>query len=517
MNAMREVDHDQRTAPDRLAGSVFWIRENPLEDWNGKRVIIVGAGRQGLALARYLATHGAEVVITDRLTAQELGPAIQSLDDLPIEWVLGKHPLEILERADIVCPSGGVPHSLPLLMEARRLGIPLSNDSQIFLETAPCPVIGITGSAGKTTTTSLAGNMALAAVDLLASSQATDLQYSMTGQGVFSRSPHARIWIGGNIGTPLISYVDQMESIDLAIMELSSFQLEVMTRSPQVAAVLNVTPNHLDRHASMSAYWEAKARIVRFQTPPDITVLGRDDPGAWKLASEARGRVISFGKEEPPAGVEGTYLRPDGSSLMGRFASKDGWEDIDLMPRDAVSLRGEHNLANVLAACAIAAAAGLPVEAMQAGVAGFSGVPHRLEYVRTWRGADWYNDSIATAPERAMAAIRSFEEPLLLLAGGRDKSLPWSDFAVLVRDRVDHIILFGEAADTIEKAIQGAGIGKLDLRKCQDLHSAVHLAADVASPGDVVLLSPGGTSYDTFRDFEERGEAFRRWVMELPE
>jgi UDP-N-acetylmuramoylalanine--D-glutamate ligase len=192
------------------------------------------------------------------------------------------------------------------------------------------------------------------------------------------------------------------------------------------------------------------------------------------------------------------------------------------MPQSAVRLRGEHNLLNVLAACAVASAAGLPVEAMRAAVQDFRGVPHRLQYVRTWRGADWYNDSIATAPERSIAAIRSFIEPLVLLAGGRDKDLPWDDFAELISRRVDHLVIFGEAADKILQAVEGhRNAGKrrtrpLTCTRCKNLREAVRVAAALVQPGDVVLLSPGGTSFDEFRDFEERGECFVQWVNELP-
>jgi UDP-N-acetylmuramoylalanine--D-glutamate ligase len=478
---------------------------------------VVGAARQGQALARFLDRHGAQVVINDRLSRQELAPVVDSLSDLEIDWVLGGHPLDILGGADLVCPSGGVPLTLPLIEEAVRRGIPLSNDSQIFLEAAPCPVIGITGSAGKTTTTTLVGRMANAALDLLQAQEAGELHYLPVGGTVFSRSAHARAWVGGNIGSPLISSLDRMGPDDLAILELSSFQLEIMTRSPQVAAILNITPNHLDRHSSFASYAAAKANILRFQSSGEIAVLGRDDPGAWGLASEVVGRLITFSISQPQDGLPGTFLSSDGSTLMGRYSSAEGEPVIPLLPRELVKLRGEHNLQNVLAACAIAAAAGLPVEAMQAGIEGFSGVPHRLEYVRTWHGADWYNDSIATAPERAMAAIRSFDEPLVLLAGGRDKNLPWADFARLVQTRVDHLILFGEAAGKIQKALEESGPQQVDLWVCGDLRSAVHLAAEIVNPGEVVLLSPGGTSFDAFRDFEERGEAYKRWVMALPE
>ena len=467
---------------------------------------MIGAARQGTALARYLARHGARVVLSDRRPAHELQPAREALEDEQVEWVFGEHPLSLLEGIDLLCLSGGVPLDIPLVMEARRRGIPLSNDSQIFLEAAPCRVIGITGSAGKTTVTTLAGRMASAAVE---GSRTPCLEHS-------DMPTSRRVWVGGNIGSPLISAVDEMQGNDLAVMELSSFQLEIMTRSPQVAAVLNVTPNHFDRHGSMEAYAAAKARILDFQSPEDVAVLGRDDPGAWGLADRVQGRLVSFGIAGLATGQKGTCLGADGKKILLRCNKKGEGQDIELMSRQDIALRGEHNLLNVLAACAIAAAAGLPAQACRAGAARFAGVPHRLEFVRSWGGADWYNDSIATAPERAMAAIRSFDEPLVLLAGGRDKDLPWSDFADLVSRRVDHLILFGEAAGVIYEAIQPLSLAAgLEIVRCSGLGAAVKAAAEVVSPSDVVLLAPGGTSFDEFRDFEERGEAFRKWVMEL--
>jgi UDP-N-acetylmuramoylalanine--D-glutamate ligase len=293
-----------------------------------------------------------------------------------------------------------------------------------------------------------------------------------------------------------------------------------MNCSPQVAAVLNITPNHLDRHGTMEAYTSAKARILEYQSPSGMAVLGREDPGAWGLAGKVRGRLFSFGITPPPTAGAGqpescTFFR-DGSLYL-----RDGQSEIELMPRSSIRLRGEHNLQNVLAACAISAAVGLPVEAMQVGVEGFNGVAHRLEFVRHWGGADWYNDSIATTPERAMAAIRSFREPLVLLIGGRDKHLPWHEFAALASQRVDHLILFGEMADLVEKALISAGKGTYTLEKYASLREAVQAAANIVSSGHigtvngVVLLSPGGTSFDAYRDFEERGEAFEKIVSEL--
>jgi UDP-N-acetylmuramoylalanine--D-glutamate ligase len=419
---------------------------------------------------------------------EELTEARQALADLDdaapgsLEWICAGHPLEMLEGADLLCPSGGVPLDQPIVAQAIRKGIPLSNDSQIFLEETPATVIGITGSAGKTTTTSLVGRMAQAA----------------------TRDSQVQAWTGGNIGTPLISMVDKMNAGDLAVMELSSFQLEIMTRSPHVAAILNITPNHLDRHSSMQAYAAAKATILSFQSNSDTAVLGRDDPGAWGLREGVRGKLIGFGMQQE-TGLPGTYLK------NGALTQWDGMAETELMAQSRIELRGQHNLLNVLAACAIAQAASISSDAMLAGVEGFSGVPHRLEFVRSWGGAGWYNDSIATAPERSMAAIRSFDEPLVLLAGGRDKNLPWDEFAELVLKRVDHVILFGEAAQKIAAALGS----RKKVNLCGNLEQAVAVAARVVKPGDVVLLSPGGTSFDEFKDFEERGECFRHLVMQL--
>lgn len=463
-----------------------------MQDWSGRRVIIIGAARQGTALAKYLAQHQAQVVVTDRRNADQLESTINALQGLPLEWQLGDHPLDILEDAEVIFPSGGVPLENPLVQEALRRGIPLSNDSQVFLEAAPCRVIGITGSAGKTTTTSLVGRIA---------------QVAFSGPDQLPKG--RRVWVGGNIGNPLISDIADMQTDDLVIMELSSFQLEWMTRSPQVAAVLNITPNHLDRHGTMQAYTAAKARILQFQSSLDVAVLGRDDPGAWALASSVHGSLYSFGLKRPDPALSGTYIHDDWLYLQ-----HNGEQTPILETRD-IKLRGEHNLYNVLAACSIITVASLPPKAMLDGVKGFSGVPHRLEFVRSWGGAQWYNDSIATAPERAMAAIRSFCDPLVLLAGGRDKNLPWEEFASLIQNRVDHLVLFGEAAPLIASKLDPEASRPFTIDSCQNLHEAILAAARVVQPGDIVLLSPGGTSFDEFTDFEERGRGFRKWVNEL--
>ena len=467
-------------------------------DWSGQNVVIIGAARQGIALARYLADKGAHVTLNDRKPMEEISSAQETLQDLvasgALELVFGDHPLTLLDGADMVCPSGGVPLTLPLVVEAQRRGIKISNNSMIFMELVPCMVIGITGSAGKTTTTTLVGLIAKAAVE-----------------GEMSGSGGQRVWVGGNIGLPLITYVDQMKPGDLVVMELSSFQLEIMNSSPDVAAILNITPNHLDRHASMQAYTAAKRRILDYQTQDDSAILGRDDPGAWSMTQDVKGYLYSFGFNKMPDDGAGMYLAEDCLYLR-----RHNREAVHVMEREQVTLRGDHNLLNVMAACTIAAAAGLPVEAMRIGVKSFHGIPHRLDYVRTWGGADWYNNSIATAPERSIAAILSFDEPLVLLAGGKDKDLPWDELANLICQRVDHLVLFGDAVGIIEKALSSVEHCPTTITRCDGLKEAVEAAAGIVEPGDVVLLSPGGTSYDEFFDFEERGECFEQWVNELP-
>jgi len=457
-------------------------------NWQGKRVVILGLARQGTALAQYLVGQGAQVVITDSKSAEQLADWLKVLRTFPIEYFLGdraagNQSMALLDGADLLCLSGGVPIGVPLAQEARRRGLPLSNDSQIFLEVAPCKVVGLTGSAGKTTTTTLTGKM-------------------VAGSG------QTTTWVGGNIGNPLIADVEQMKSGDIAVMELSSFQLELMTLSPQVAGVLNITPNHLDRHGTMADYISAKSRILEFQSSNGLAVLGRDDENARRLEAVARGQVWWFSAEqEVPAG---TFLRE------GQVYFRNGEDEQWVCAVSDIQLRGAHNVLNVLAACALSGAVGATPNAMREVVLSFYGVAHRLELVREWQGAKWYNDSIATAPERVVAALRSFEEPIVLLAGGRDKKLPWAEFAKLARKKVRAIVAFGECADLIVQAAEdenkNGSTPPLQVIKVGSFAEAVQKAKEIAQPGDVVLLSPGGTSYDEFKDFEERGQKFRELV-----
>ncbi len=293
-----------------------------------------------------------------------------------------------------------------------------------------------------------------------------------------------------------------------------------MTASPQIAGVLNITPNHLDRHGTMDVYIEAKSQILRHQGADGIAVLGWDDANARSLEPVAPGRVWWFAESAPTAESAGTFIR-DGVIYL-----RDEARERSVGPVGEIKLRGAHNVLNVLAACALAGAAGTEPAAMREAINNFTSVAHRLELVRERNGVKWYNDSIATAPERAMAAVRSFDEPLILLAGGRDKKLPWDDLMALARQRVKALIVFGEAADLIARAAEDENAkveGRrykmapklLNVVKCGPMAEAVQRAAAIAEAGDVVLLSPGGTSYDAFKDFVERGEKFREMVNRL--
>lgn len=456
--------------------------------WSDKHILIIGAARQGLALTRYLIRQGAKVTINDNRTSDQLQPAIAALENQPVYWSLGGHPMSLLDDVDLISVSGGVPLDLPILIEAGKRDIPITNDTQIFMEVVPCPVIGITGSAGKTTTTSLVGEITKRAL-----------------------TEKRTAWIGGNIGKPLIDLVEKIQKEDWVILELSSFQLEQMTISPHIAVITNITPNHLDRHGTLEAYTAAKTRILDYQSSNDIAILNQDDEGAWNLKNKVKAELQSFSFYPLSPDMNGAYLKND--ELYIQMNGKQ----TTICTKSEIKLRGEHNIMNVLSACAISQAAGFSAEAIRSTILDFRGVAHRLEFVRTWNGAKWYNDSIATAPERTIAAIQAFDEPIILLLGGKDKNLPWDKLAQLVHQKVDHVVIFGHAAEKIKQAlyVDSASERPYSITICKKMADAIQAASRIAKPGQVVLLSPGGTSYDEFIDFAERGERYREWVHKL--
>lgn len=483
-----------------------------MHSYKSLRATILGMARQGLAVARFLLENGARVTLSDQRSPDQLAAAMDALAKFAgdhgthqPQFVLGGHPASLLDSTDLLLLSGGVSPGIPLVQLARQRGIALSNDGDLTLRHCPAPVIGITGSAGKTTTTTLAGLMLEAA--------------------------GYRVHVGGNIGTPLIDRLEEISIGDKVVMELSSFQLELMEHSPTIAAVINITPNHLDRHPSMSHYAGAKANILRYQERGDTAVLNADDSytGPWlatcrvhidagegqtEIYFPLRATALGFSLNKEVAA--GAFLA--GDRLVLRLP---GHDDSVICHSEDVRLRGRHNLANVLAAACLSSAAGAPVEAIASAASTFGGVEHRLEIVREHNGVTWVNDSIATAPERTVAAIRSFTEPLVLLLGGRDKNLPWEECATAIHaGHVRHVVLFGEAAELISEALvkheRQGGIAPIPMLKAGDLPAAVAAAERLAHAGDVILLAPGGTSFDAYEDFTVRGQHFRDLVEALP-
>ncbi len=449
-----------------------------------KKVSIIGLGREGIALARFLAQRGATVTVSDLKAREELAERIEGLSEFPIRFKLGGHPQSLLD-ADVIYVSPGVPQDIPLLVEAHKRGIPISSETRLFFSLCPAPIIGITGSSGKGTTATLVAQIL--------------------------QTAGRKTYLGENIGYPLIERVEEIGPEAIVVAELSSFQLEVLEQSPHIASILNIRPNHLDRHKSMEAYTAAKLNILRYQTAGDWAILNKDDPLTSQFIARCKDGVLLFSRKEE---VEGAFIRRE--KVFIRWGS--GEEEV--CPKKDLQLFGEHNLENILAACAISAAAGAPAEAMASASTTFKGLEHRLEFVRELKGVFYYNDSLATSPERAIAALRSFDQPIVLLAGGQGKDLPFEELAALIAQKVRYLILFGEEARAIEEAVREAqkraSMAETPIIKdVGDLEEAVNLAAQVGQRGDVVLLSPACTSFDMYRNFAERGEHFKDLIRKL--
>jgi UDP-N-acetylmuramoylalanine--D-glutamate ligase len=451
----------------------------PTQNFEGARVTVVGLGIEGIDLVRFLASRGALVTVSDARPAEQLGEALAAIEGADAKLSLGANREADLLDADCVFASQGVPPDLPALRAARRAGVPVSSMTRLFLELCPAPVAGITGSSGKTTTTALVGAML----------EASEVDYV----------------VGGNIGVGLLGLLDHIEAETRVVLELSHTQLQSVEQSPQVACVTNVTPNHLDAY-SWSSYVALKRRIFEFQQPGDVAIFHIDDEVAAGFAEEAPALVRYTSVERALPG--------DGATVSGGVIVRveDGREHA-VLDRAEIPLRGAHNVANVVSAVAVAAQLGVGDEAAARAIRGFAGIPHRLEVVATAGEVTWVNDSIATTPERALAGLRSFEQPLVLLLGGRDKHLPLTELAHEAVARCRAVIGFGEAAPTFLDAVRAARDGdRPAVREVADLEAAVEAAAAEARAGDVVLCSPAGTSFDAYRNFEQRGAAFRAAV-----
>jgi UDP-N-acetylmuramoylalanine--D-glutamate ligase len=446
--------------------------------------LIVGLGREGLALARYLRERGTLVTVADGRPAADFAAEAATLQTLGVTLIAGNDRPN-LAPFDCVYLNPAVSKEAPVVSDAQARGLPISALTDLFFSVCPAHIAGVTGSNGKTTTTTLLG--------------------AMVEAGGFTT------YVGGNIGRPLLNETSGMRPSDWVVLEMSSFQLEWLQASPEIAVVTNVTPNHLDRHHTMDAYAGAKLRIVTFQRSSDCAILNQEDIFAPHFARVAGGRVLYFSLVSAPV---------DGASLEGEMLAirRDGHSEI-VCSRTDLRVPGDHNAANALAAIAAAAQIGVPASAMREAIRSFAGVPHRLQLVGTPGGVRYYNDSIATSPDRALAALRAVTGPVLLILGGHDKLLPWDELCAAAVARCRCVLLIGEAQDLIGGHLTAAlaqnpsGSLQADaVVRCGDLEQAIFAAQRRALPGDAVLLSPGCASYDQFRNFEERGNRFRQLV-----
>lgn len=451
----------------------------PEFDLAGKRVLVVGLARTGVAAALFCAARGARVSASEENPEERVAEAAGKLRAAGVALELGGHRRETFLQQDLVVPSPGVPFHLSHLVAARAQGTPVWSEIELAWRFLRGRLIAITGSNGKTTTTALTGHI-------------------LESAGIPTL-------VGGNIGTPLVSLVELSSESSVAVAEVSSFQLEAIDRfRPELGVLLNITPDHLDRHADFDAYVAAKARLFENQDEHDAAILNADDPGAARLVP-ARPRVFWTSRARRVA--TGCYLRDD--QIVFR---QEGRETV-LLRRDDIPLRGEHNLENALAAAAAAYWAGASPAAIAAGVGSFAGVEHRLEFVAEVRGVSFYNDSKATNVDATLKAVDAFPGNLRLILGGKDKG---SDYAVLVeplRRRAKQVLLIGAAAEKIAAQLGQA----VPLEQAGTLERAVRAAFEHATPGDIVLLAPACASFDQFENYEHRGRVFKQVVRRIQE
>ena len=442
-----------------------------------KRVLVVGLARTGVATALFCVARGAAVTATESRTEAEIGEGVVQLRAAGVMLELGGHHERTYLAQDLIVPSPGVPADSPLLLAARAKGVTIWSEIELAYRFLHGTLIGITGSNGKTTTTSLVEHiLKTAALPTV---------------------------LGGNIGTPLISCVDRTTETTVTVVELSSFQLELIEKfRPKISVLLNLTPDHLDRHHTMESYGAAKARIFENQTEEDVAVLNADD-AATVLHAPTRPRVYWFSRKQRLA--QGAYLR--GEEIVFR---DDGKEEVVLKRRE-VSPVGEHNLENVLAAVAATRMAGADAVAIAKGVRSFAGVEHRLEFVSEIGGVRYYNDSKATNVDATLKALDAFPGRILIVLGGKDKGSDYTVLQTALREKAILALLIGAAAEKIEKQIAGS----VAIERAGTLERAVDIASHAAHPGDVVLLAPACASFDQFQNYEQRGRVFKDLVRQL--
>jgi UDP-N-acetylmuramoylalanine--D-glutamate ligase len=449
-------------------------------DLKGKKILVVGLGKSGLAAALFLRRRGAQVTVSDLRSAQALSKEIPSLLEAGILVEAGGHGLLTFRRQDLIVVSPGVPLNTPELVQVRNLGLPIIGELELAARFLKGNVLAITGSNGKTTTTTLCGEI-------------------FTAGGL-------KTVVAGNIGLPVIETVDQSGPEAWSILEVSSFQLET-TESfhPRIAVILNITPDHLDRHGTFENYVAMKEKIFANQSGEDYLILNGDDPVAQQSASRAKSQVFWFSRSKIVR--SGTFL----SNGQVMFRASEQASPSPVLPLAEIPLKGDHNVENVLAAVCAACVANIPSKVIERTVASFHAVEHRLEFVAAIHGVDYYNDSKATNVDATAKAIASFPGNIHLIMGGKDKNSDYTQLNALLRARVKTVYTIGSAAEKIEGQI--AGVTRVV--NAGTLEAAVNKAASHAVAGDVVLLAPACSSFDQFENYEHRGRVFKQAVMTL--
>lgn len=443
-------------------------------DLAGKRVLVVGLARTGVVASLFGAGYGASVTAMDAKPESQLAEAAARLRAAGVKLALGPHDPAIFLEQDLIVVSPGVPAKLPALEAARARGIPVWSEIELAWRFLRGKLVAITGSNGKTTTTSLIGHIL--------------------------KTSNIHTLVGGNIGVPLLAFVESSTDSSITVAEISSFQLETIAEfRPEIGVLLNLTPDHLDRHASFEEYAAAKLRMFENQLDRDAAVLNADDPEVARRMP-SRPHVYWFSRQKRV--VSGAFLR-DGQIIF----RADGSE-IPLLRRDEIPLRGEHNLENVLAACAAAHLAGADPAGIAAGVKTFRGVEHRLEFAGRIGGVAFYNDSKATNVDASLKAIEAFPGPLIVILGGKDKGAPYAPLREALRQQARLAVLIGAAAEKIRSELEGA----VPLADAGTLDRAVEIAMEAAQPGDTVLLAPACSSFDQFENYEHRGRVFKELV-----
>ena len=454
-----------------------------LEEMQGRTVAVIGAGVSNTPLIRMLLRAGLKVTVCDKATRERLGDLAGELESLGATLQLGPDYLSQIHTFDVIFRTPGLSPNTPELRRAVEEGSSLTSEMELFFQLCPCRIIGVTGSDGKTTTTTLISE--------------------------FLKEAGYNVYLGGNIGKPLLPDVDGMTPEDMAVVELSSFQLMTMEQSPNVAVFTNLSPNHLDYHHTMEEYTAAKLNIFSHQGPDDMAIFNYDNDITRSLARQAPGKSVLFSRKQRLE--EGVYLRDGAIWLTNEMGSRE------VLPLADIHIPGVHNIENYMAA--IAAVDGLvPDKCVRAVAQRFTGVEHRIELVRELDGVKYYNDSIGTSPTRTMACLDSFDQKLILIAGGYDKGVPFTQLGAEIAKKVKVLVLTGDTAPAIRAAVEEApefADSGLRIIQTDDLAGAVAAAHQEASAGDVVVLSPACAAFDQFKNFMERGRVFKELVQAL--